>query len=251
MTHRKTVSTLRKQIANNEKLSVLTCYSYPLAQIIDPLVDIILVGDSLGMTFHGLESTVAVDMEMMIMHGKAVKRGSESAFLCIDLPFGSYEASPKKAFEAAAKLLKETGFQAVKFEGGIEMAETVKFLVERGIPVMGHVGLKPQHVNVTGSYSKVKSSIAADMEAVCKAGAFAVVIENVEEKLASEACEVARKYGVITIGIGAGQGTDGQVLVLDDVIGMSDYIPPFAKDYSGIRKVVEEAVRKYVKWVKS
>jgi 3-methyl-2-oxobutanoate hydroxymethyltransferase len=199
----------------------LTAYTTSMARLLDPHVDILLVGDSLGMVVYGLDSTLGVTLEMMIAHGQAVMRGSQRACVVVDMPFGSYQESPQLAFRAAARLLAETGAQAVKLEGGAEMAETITFLTSRGVPVMGHVGLTPQSVNVLGGFRTqgrdegTARRVLTDAEAVAAAGAFAVVVEGTVESLARE---ITTRVPIPTIGIGASPYCDGQVLVVDDVI---------------------------------
>lgn len=240
---------------NVEPLVVLTAYTTPQARMLDEYVDILLVGDSLGMVLYGMESTLAVTVDMMVAHGSAVVRGSKKSLVVVDLPFGSYQASPAQAFETAARVLAKTGCNAVKLEGGVEMAETVHFLSSRGIPVMGHVGLKPQSVNVMGGYrtqgkNEVEAaSIFADAKAIEQAGAFAIVVEGVVEEVAKNlTCNLV----VPTIGIGASPACDGQVLVTEDMLGSSgDYIPRFVKRYADITSVVEEAVKQYAQEVRT
>ena len=211
----------------------LTAYTTPMARLLDPLVDILLVGDSLGMVVYGLESTLGVTLEMMIAHGQAVMRGSQRACVVVDMPFGTYQESPQIAFRAAARLLAETGAQAVKLEGGAEMADTIAFLTARGVPVMGHVGLTPQAVNVLGGFRTqgrdegTARRVLTDAEVVATAGAFAVVVEGTVESLARE---ITTRIPIPTIGIGAGPDCDGQILVVTDLLGTSpDYIPKHVK----------------------
>lgn len=229
-------------------LVCLTAYTTPMARLVDPHADVILVGDSLGMVVHGLESTLGVTLDMMILHGQAVRRGTSHALLVIDLPFGSYEASPEQAFASAARVLAETGAAAVKLEGGQAMAPTIAFLTARGIPVMAHVGLMPQAVNVTGGY-KVQGrgdaarTVLADAEAVAEAGAFAVVLEKIAEPLARR---VTQTVAVPTIGIGASPACDGQILVLDDMLGLfNDFRPSFVQRYAELGDAVSAAVAAY------
>jgi len=226
----------------------LTSYHAHTAAIIDPLVDFILVGDSLGMVMHGFETTVPVTLDMMILQGQAVMRGSRKALVVVDLPFGSYEASPVEAFHAAARVLKETGCGAIKLEGGRRMAETVHFLTERGVPVMGHVGLTPQAVNTMGGFkvqgrdAEGAAVIKADAEAVAAAGAFAIVLEGIVEPLARE---ITATVPVPTIGIGASPDCDGQILVLEDMLGLSPRVPKFVKRYGSLAGHIEAAVAAY------
>lgn len=231
-----------------EPLVCLTAYTTPMARLMDGVVDIVLVGDSVGMVLHGLPSTLGVTLEMMIMHGRAVARGLSRSLLVIDMPFGSYEESPAQAFRNAARLISETGAAAVKLEGGVHMAETIAFLVARGIPVMGHVGLTPQAVNTLGGY-KVQgrgsdgARIQADAEATAAAGAFSVVLEKVPASLADK---ISETIAVPTIGIGASVGCDGQVLVVDDMLGLfGDFLPKFVKRYAELGQTAREAIADY------
>ncbi len=236
-----------------EPIVSLTSYHAHTARIIDPLVDFILVGDSLGMVMHGLETTLPVTLDMMILQGQAVMRGASHCLVVVDLPFGSYEESPVKAFQSAARVLKETGCGAVKLEGGSRMAETIHFLVERGVPVMGHVGLTPQAVNTIGGFKvqgrdpAAAESIVADAEAVAEAGAFAVVVEAVVEPLARRITET---IPVPTIGIGASSACDGQILVLEDMLGLSPWVPKFVKRFGNLADEIEGSVRSYVEAVR-
>ena len=233
---------------SGEPLVMLTAYTVRTAQLLDPHCDLLLVGDSLGQVVYGLPSTVPVTLDMMAAHGAAVVRGSYHAVVVIDMPFGSYEASPEKAFESAAFLLKQTGAAAVKLEGGVAMAPTVKFLSERGIPVMGHVGLTPQAVNALGGYgargrSKAEAAkIVADAVAVAEAGAFALVIEGVVEPIA---VEITRTVACPTIGIGASALCDGQVLVAEDMLGLFERTPRFVKKYDDLAGRISAAVQSY------
>jgi 3-methyl-2-oxobutanoate hydroxymethyltransferase len=226
-----------------------------MARLLDPHVDLLLVGDSLGMVLYGFETTLPVTLEMMVQHGAAVRRASSQAAVVIDMPFGAYQESPAQAFANAARVLRDTGAQAVKLEGGIEMAETVAFLVERGIPVMGHVGLTPQSVHQMGGYrargrEKLESDhILRGAQEIAQAGAFAIVVEGVMEALAQS---ITTRIPVPTIGIGASAACDGQVLVTEDVLGLSGMNRPrFAKGYADLGPMVEEAVRQYGRDVRS
>jgi len=226
----------------------LTSYHAHTAAIIDRFVDFILVGDSLGMVMHGFESTLPVTLEMMILQGQAVMRGSRHALVVVDLPFASYEESPAAAFRSAARVMKETGCGAVKLEGGRHMAETIRFLVDRGIPVMGHVGLTPQSFNTLGGF-KVQgrdtdsaAAVTADAVAVAESGAFAIVIEGVVEPLAREITKIVT---VPTIGIGASADCDGQILVLEDMLGLSPRVPKFVRRFGSLAGHIEEAVGAY------
>lgn len=232
----------------------LTAYSTPIARLLDAHCDLILVGDSLGMVLYGLETTVGVTMEMMIAHGQAVMRGASRACVVVDMPFGSYQESKEQAFRNAARILKETGCGAVKLEGGAEMAETVAFLVERGVPVFGHVGLMPQQVNATGYGSQGHTEAEAekirrDAEAIAAAGAFAIVIEGTVEPLARE---ITVTLPVPTIGIGASPACDGQILVSDDMLGLfSDFKPRFVKRFAELAPTISAAVETYAEEVKA
>ena len=231
-----------------EPIVCLTAYTAPMAEILDEHCDLLLVGDSVGMVLHGLPNTVGVTLEMMILHGQAVMRGSRRAMVVVDMPFGAYEAGPQQAFMNATRLLKETGCHAVKVESGPTVAETVAFLVERGIPVMGHVGLRPQAVNVDGAFrAKGKTDIErtrvlAEAEATADAGAFAVVVEGVAESLAREITETIAPP---TIGIGASPHCDGQILVTDDMLGLFDWTPRFVRRYANLRQEIGRAAAAY------
>lgn len=230
------------------RIACLTAYTTPLARIADRHCDLILVGDSLGMVVHGLPNTLGVTLEMMELHGKAVMRGAERALVVVDLPFGSYEAGPVQAFDAAARLMAETGCGAVKLEGGVEMADTVAFLAARGIPVVGHVGLVPQRVQSFGGYKVQgrgagRDRIAADARAIADAGAFAVVLEKVVEPLARD---ITAELTVPTIGIGASPACDGQILVIDDILGIfTDFQPRFVRRYAELGEAAEAAIKAY------
>ena len=226
----------------------LTAYTTPMAQMMDAHCDFVLVGDSVGMVLHGLPSTLGVTMEMMILHGQAVARGLSSAMMVIDMPFGSYEESPQQAFANAAQLMAETNAGAVKLEGGVAMAETIAFLVARGIPVMAHVGLTPQSINTLGGY-KVQgrgaagTQLMADAQAVTRAGAFAVVLEKVPQALANEITETV---AIPTIGIGASAQCDGQILVVDDMLGLfTAFKAKFVKRYAHLGDDAKAAVQAY------
>jgi len=237
-----------------EPIVVLTSYHAHTAALADKYCDAILVGDSLGMVMHGLESTVPVTLEMMILQGHAVMRGSKRALIVVDMPFGSYEASREQAFMSAARVLKETGCGAVKLEGGRRMAETIAFLTERGVPVMGHVGLTPQSINALGSFRAQGrdeadwAAIEDDALAVAQAGAFSVVIEAVAEPLARKITQVVE---IPTIGIGASAACDGQVLVMEDMLGLSPRVPKFVKRYGDLGPGIEKAIATYAAEVRS
>ncbi|MFZ1030134.1 MAG: 3-methyl-2-oxobutanoate hydroxymethyltransferase [Limnoraphis robusta] len=237
-------------------IAVLTAYDYAMARILDQAgVDVILVGDSLAMVALGYETTLPLTLEEMLHHAKAVRRGVKEALMVVDLPFLTYQESPQQAMRSAGRVMKETGAQAVKLEGGYpEMAQTVRFLVQAGIPVMGHVGLTPQSVHQLGGFRKQgKTPEAADRiltEAIAleEAGAFAVVLEHIPAKLAQE---ITQKLRVPTIGIGAGAHCDGQVLVTPDLLGLSAWQPPFAKTYANLQETVTQAVQQYCDQVRS
>jgi len=237
-----------RQRKGGEPLVMLTAYTVRMAQLMDPHCDMLLVGDSLGQVIYGLPHTVAVTMEMMAAHGAAVVRGSYHAAVVVDMPFGSYEASPQQAFESAAHLLKQTGAAEVKLEGGKVLAPTIEFLTKRGIPVMAHVGLTPQAVNILGGYGvrgksrEEAKSIVEDAIAVSEAGAFAMVIEGVLEPIA---IEITEKISCPTIGIGASAQCDGQVLVAEDMLGLFERTPKFVKKFGNMADNVEDAVKQY------
>jgi 3-methyl-2-oxobutanoate hydroxymethyltransferase len=226
-----------------------------MASVLDNHVDILLVGYSLGMVVYGFDSTLPVTLDLMINHGAAVVRGSKKALIVVDMPFGSYQASKEQAFNACAQVMAQTSAGAVKLEGGAEMAETIRFLVERGIPVMGHVGLMPQRVNALGGYRYQGRSdgeaagILHDAQSIEQAGVFAMVIEGVKEEVARH---VTAQLRVPTIGIGASPACDGQVLVIDDMLGFnSGYVPAFVKTYAHISQAIEQAVKTYAEEVKN
>lgn len=235
-------------------LVVLTAYTTPIARLVDPHCDIVLVGDSVGMVLHGLPSTLPVPMEMMVMHGQAVARGLSRAMLVIDMPFGSYEESREQAFRSAARLMQETGAAAVKLEGGAHMADTIAFLTARGIPVMGHVGLTPQSVNTLGGYrvqgrGNDSGRVRNDAVAVAEAGAFSVVLEKVPDGLARE---ITHAIDIPTIGIGASVDCDGQVLVIDDMLGLfTSFRPKFVKRYAELGLEADRAIAAYAAEVRA
>ena len=237
-----------------EPLVCLTAYSAPMAEILDPHCDLLLVGDSVGMVVHGLPSTVGVTMEMMILHGQAVMRGAKQAMVVVDMPFGSYETNSDQAFLNAARIMKETGCHAVKIESGTYSADQIAHLVARGVPVMGHVGLRPQAINVDGGFRAkgrtetgwaraLDEAVAAD-----EAGAFAIVVEGVAEDLA---VEITNRVKCPTIGIGASSVCDGQILVTDDMIGLFDWTPKFVRKYGNQKAEIAESVENYAKDVRS
>ncbi|SDW30717.1 3-methyl-2-oxobutanoate hydroxymethyltransferase [Roseicitreum antarcticum] len=226
----------------------LTSYHAHTAAIVDKYADFILVGDSLGMVMHGMDSTVGVPLDLMIMHGRAVVRGTKRALIVVDMPFGSYEESPNMAFRNAATVMKETGCGAIKLEGGARMAETIHFLVQRGIPVMAHIGLTPQSSHVMGGFKTqgrdedTWDAHIADAVAVAQAGAFAVVVEGVVEPLADK---ITAAVEIPTIGIGASRNCDGQILVLEDMLGLNPWVPKFVKKYGALGPMIEQAVSDY------
>lgn len=232
----------------------LTAYITPMAARLDDHCDLILVGDSLGMVLYGMDSTVGVSLDMMIAHGRAVVRGAKHALVVIDMPFGTYEESKEQAFRNAARILSETGAAAVKMECGVEMAETVSFLTQRGIPVLGHVGLMPQNVHSYGGYGAHGRTqdewgpIIKDAQAISDAGAFAIVLEGVAEPLA---VEVTAKTDCPIIGIGASSACDGQILVTEDMLGLFSFNPKFVKRYAEIGTDIADAVESYAEEVKS
>lgn len=249
---RKTAVDIRAMKGGNPIVS-LTAYHAHTARIIDEFVDFMLVGDSLGMVMHGLETTVPVTLDMMILQGHAVMRGSKKALVVVDMPFGSYEASREDAFRSGARVMKETGCGAIKMEGGVRMADTVRFLVERGIPVMGHVGLTPQAINTMGGF-RVQgreeaqwAAIEEDAMAIAEAGAFAMVLEGMAEPLAAR---ITEQVPVPTIGIGASPACDGQILVLEDMLGLSPWVPKFVKRFGSLGGMIQGAVEDYAREVR-
>jgi 3-methyl-2-oxobutanoate hydroxymethyltransferase len=232
----------------------LTAYVSSVAALVDPHVDFILVGDSLGMVVHGFDSTVPVPLDLMILHGKAVMRGSSRALVVVDMPFGTYEESPAVAFRNAVQVMKETGCGAVKLEGGVTMGPTIRFLVERGIPVMAHIGLTPQHVNTLGGFKaqgrrrEQWAALEADAKAVTEAGAFAVVLEAMPAELADK---LTAGNAIPTIGIGASAGCDGQILVIDDMLGMFERVPKFVKKFGRVGEEITAAVSAYADEVRA
>ncbi len=252
-TRRMTAPDIRARKGGDPIVS-LTAYHAHTAGLVDPHVDFLLVGDSLGMVMHGFESTVPVPLDLMIMHGSAVVRGSRRALVIVDLPFGSYEESPNVAFRNAARVMKETGCGAVKLEGGAHMAPTIEYLTRRGIPVMAHIGLTPQAVNVMGGFrtqgreKKDWERLEQDAKAVSDAGAFAVVLEGMAELLAAR---ITKQIPIPTIGIGASVDCDGQILVLEDMLGLSPRVPKFVKEFGQLGEAIENAVRAYADEVKN
>ncbi|HKR89236.1 MAG TPA: 3-methyl-2-oxobutanoate hydroxymethyltransferase [Phenylobacterium sp.] len=232
---------------------VLTAYTAPIAEILDEHCDVLLVGDSVGMVVHGLPNTIGVTMEMMILHAQAVVRASRKAMVVVDMPFGSYEGSAETAYVNATRMLKETGAQAVKVEAGETVAETIAYLVKRGVPVMSHVGLRPQAVMMDGAF-KAKGKAADERQRILEdaraseaAGAFAIVVEGVAEGLAKDITEAV---GVPTIGIGASAGCDGQVLVVDDMLGLFSWTPKFVRRYADLKGEIARAAAAYAEDVR-
>ena len=237
-----------------EPIVSLTSYHAHTAAIADPFVDFLLVGDSLGMVMHGYESTVPVPLELMFMHGRAVVRGAKRALVVVDMPFGSYEESPSVAFRNAARVMKETDCGAIKLEGGRRMAETIRYLVDRGIPVMAHIGLTPQSINVLGGF-KVQgrtdaqwAALEADAKAVSEAGAFSVVLEAIPAALADR---ITQTIDIPTIGIGASASCDGQILVMEDMLGLSPRVPKFVKEFGDVGRAIEKAIGSYAEDVRA
>ena len=250
---RVSVAQIRRR-KGGDKLVCLTAYTAPVARLLDEAVDLLLVGDSLAMVVYGFDSTLPVTLDMMIAHGAAVVRATGHAAIVVDLPFGSYQASPAEAFRAAARVMAETGCLAVKLEGGEEMAETVAFLTSRGVPVMGHVGLTPQSVNQLGGYrsrgheASERRKILADGAAIADAGAFALVVEGVNEGVARE---LTAAVAIPTIGIGASAACDGQILVTDDMLGLfAEFTPKFVKRYRDLSVEIRQAARDYAEDVR-
>ena len=250
---RKTAPDIRAR-KGGDPIVMLTSYHAHTAALVDRHCDAILVGDSLGNVMHGFETTVPVTLDMMILQGRAVMRGSAHALVVVDMPFGSYEASKEQAFHTAVRIMKETQCGAVKLEGGVRMAETVAFLAERGIPVMGHIGLTPQSINTLGSFraqgreERSWEPIENDGKAIAQAGAFSIVIEAVAEPLARK---ITEGIAIPTIGIGASAACDGQVLVLEDMLGLSPRTPKFVRRYGELGPAIEAAVEGYARDVRA
>jgi len=237
-----------------EPIVCLTAYDAPMAGLLDPHCDVLLVGDSLGMAVHGLPNTVGVTLEMMILHGQAVVRGSRRALVVVDMPFGSYDGGKEAAYDNCVRVMKETGAQAVKLETSVELAEIVAFLVKRGIPVMGHVGLRPQAILAEGAFKAKgrtdfeRDRVMAEARATAEAGAFCIVIEGVAESLARE---ITESIDVPTIGIGASAACDGQVLVVNDMLGLFDWTPKFVRKYADLRTEIDRAAAAFANDVKT
>jgi len=231
-----------------EPIVSLTCYHAHTAKLLDRHVDVMLVGDSLGMVMHGMETTLGVPLELMILHAQAVMRGAKHALVVVDMPFGTYEESPEVAFRNAARVMKETGCSAVKLEGGTRMAETIRYLTLRGVPVMAHIGMTPQMVQVMGGFktqgrtAEEWPAIEADAVAIAEAGAFAVVLEAMAEPLAAK---ITQMIPIPTIGIGASPACDGQILVMEDMLGLNPSPPRFVREYAHLGRDIEAAVKAY------
>ncbi|MDR3330903.1 MAG: 3-methyl-2-oxobutanoate hydroxymethyltransferase [Endomicrobium sp.] len=252
---KKTITTILDNKKSNKKITMLTCYDYTTAKLISSQdIDILLVGDSLGNVKLGYENTLPVTVDDMIYHTKSVKRGNERALLVTDMPFMSYEIDVKDAVRNAARIVKEGGSEAVKIEGGIEIINQVKAIVDAKIPVIGHLGLTPQSVNKFGGFKiqgktcESYNKLIADAQVLEKSGAFALVLEAIPEHLAKKVTEISK---IPTIGIGAGRYCDGQVLVIDDILGMfTDFTPKFVKKYADVGEMIKTAVRSYIKEVR-
>ena len=251
--HRKTSVTDIRRRKGGEPFVCLTAYTAMMTEILDPHVDLILVGDSVGTVLHGYETTIPVTLDDMLFHAKSVANAAPKALLVVDLPFGSYEAGGPAAFETAARVLQESGADAVKLEGGVTQAETIRFLVDRGIPVMAHIGLRPQAVRATGGYRIVGKTdeecdaLRADADAVAQAGAFSVVLEGVVEPLARE---ITERLDIPTVGIGASSACDGQILVTEDLLGFFDRTPKFVRRFASLRETIDTAIAGYARAVR-
>ncbi len=251
-TRKRNVATICAQ-KGSDPIICLTAYNAMMAQLLDPHVDILLVGDSLGTVLHGYETTIPVTVDDMVYHGRSVMRAEPKALVVVDIPFGSYEASPEQAYKTASRILKETGADAVKLEGDVTQASTIEFLVKRGVPVMAHIGLRPQAVRATGGYRIVGKtdeecdSLKEDARAVQEAGAFAVVLEGVVEALGAE---ITRQLNIPTIGIGASLQCDGQILVTEDMLGFFEKTPKFVRKFADLRSDISKAVENYANAVR-
>ncbi len=251
--NRKTIRTIAG-MKGEAPIVALTAYTAPFARILDAHCDILLVGDSLAMVLYGMEDTLGLDVDTMIRHGRAVVAGSQNSCVVVDMPFGSYQRSPEQAFDNAARIVSETKCAAVKMEGGEEMAETVAFLTKRGIPVMGHVGLMPQHVHSMGGYRyqgrsiDEQKAITRHAKAIEAAGAFSIVLEGVQEELARS---LTADLSIPTIGIGASPACDGQVLVTEDMVGLTERAPKFAKSFGTLSDALDNAVEHYASEVRA
>lgn len=246
---KKSLTDLQAQKDAGQPIVCLTCYTAPMAEILDPHCDLLLVGDSMGMTLYGMENTLGVTLDMIIAHGCAVRRGAEKAVIMVDMPYDTYESSPRQAYDNAKRIMDETGCDCVKLEGGMEMVETVRMLTQNGIPVMAHIGLQPQSVVKEGGY-KIKGKTEEDAQRLMEeakaheeAGAFALLLEGTIEDVASD---ITRAVSIPTIGIGAGRGCNGQILVSEDLLGMLSMSPPkFAKQYAQLRDTISEFAAQY------
>ncbi len=251
--HRLTVPKILER-KSGQPIVCLTAYTAPMARLLDPYVDLLLVGDSVAMVVYGMETTLGITLDHMILHGQAVMRGAQHALVAVDMPFGTYEESPEVAYRNAVRIIQETGCAAVKLEGGVRMKETIAFLVERGIPVMGHVGLLPQSIHIKGGYRVVGrqrrewSEVESDALAVEEAGAFCVVLESVAEPLAQR---ITKSVSIPTIGIGASSHCDGQILVTEDMVGLSEHTPSFVKKYVQMDEMIASAVESYASDVRA
>jgi len=251
---RYTISNIKQKFTKQEKLVVVAAYTKSMAELADQYSDMILVGDSLGMVLYGMESTLPVDMNLMINHGKAVVNFTSKSLIIVDMPFGSYQVSKEETFKNAAKIMKRTGANAVKLEGGVEFQESIEFLTKRGIAVMGHVGLLPQSVNQLGGYKfqgkdkKSEAQIIKDAVAIEAAGAFAIVVEGVKKEVVAK---LKKKINIPLIGIGAAKECDGQVLVANDLLGMSENVAKFVKKYANLREDIDSAFKQYASEVRA
>lgn len=247
-----TTSVLKEKKEKKEKITMLTAYDYAFAKIVDNAgIDLILVGDSLGMVFCGEDNTIGVTLDQMIYHAKAVKKGTKNSLVIIDLPFLTYQVSIEKSIENAGRAIKESGAEAVKLEGGKNMASTIKAITNAGIPVMGHIGLTPQYIHQLGGFKiqKEKDKLLSDAKAVEDAGAFAIVLECIPEDISRE---ITESLVIPTIGIGAGSYCDGQVLVINDMLGLFDkFVPKFVKQYANLKKEAEIAIKDFINEVKN
>jgi 3-methyl-2-oxobutanoate hydroxymethyltransferase len=250
-----TVKSFDKAKKEGDKISMLTAYDYSIAKIVDRAgIDSILVGDSLGMVMQGHDSTLSVTLDEIIYHTKNVKRALNRAFLIADMPFMSYHISPQQAVENAGRIIKEGGAEAVKLEGGVKFADTIKAIVDANIPVMGHIGMTPQSVNVFGGFKvrgkneKQAQRILDDAKLLEELGVFSITLECVPDVLAKM---ITENLNIPTIGIGAGKYCDGQVLVINDMLGLyDDLLPKFVKKYANLAQDADEAIKEYIKEVK-
>ncbi len=247
-----TTTTLKAKKEKNEKITMLTAYDYAFAKIVDEAgIDMILVGDSLGMVFCGEDNTLGVTLDQMIYHAKAVKKGAKNSLVVIDLPFLTYHVSLEKSIENAGKAIKESGAEAVKLEGGQNMAATINAITNAGIPVVGHIGLTPQYIHQLGGFKvqKEREKLIDDAKAVEEAGAFAIVLECIPEDIAKIITDTLK---IPTIGIGAGKYCDGQVLVINDMLGLFDkFVPKFVKQYANLKNQADMAIKNFINEVKN